>query len=430
MKRLTSFLLLICRGTIAGAFWVATRLSWRVEVHGRDDDSGASRTYVGMAHKRDLDPLMLLPTLIFRHSWRRLRGELQFALRGDAFEPGYLGRIVPQPYWLSRLLRVLSLGAVLRWLGAHSTEALVRPAEIWLREVLRYGGDQPAGETLSPSFLTELALASGETREQIASAPLSRLLSWRYHRVLPRFYGTDILAATVRRPLQQRMVAQIKGELAALDDWLWQGGSLYGSPEGQLSPDGRLSPVSAGFHRIMRAAPGDTRVVPVALMYDFMTAQRPRVFIDFAPPLLNVPQLAPGNLDTALRSAWLTAARFTCTQLASGFLKQVGQQADVTFTLDDLACHIHIQAKKLASEGRHVDARLLDRNGARKRARGYLGYAARHKLVRPNANHTYTPTVAEPPLNLRLREVGYDLAPLTYACNELKDLLGLAWLEA
>lgn len=424
MKWLTSFLLLICRGTIAGAFWIATRLSWKVEVHGRSFDSGVRRSYIGMAHKRDLDPLMLLPTLIFRHSWRRLRGELQFALRGDAFEPGYLGRLVLQPYWLSRLLRVLSLGAVLRWLGAHSTEALVRPAEVWLREALRYRGDRPASEALASPFLAEMAEASGETQEQVASAPLSRLLSWRYHRVLPRFYSTEILAAAMRRPLQQRVVTQIKHELAALDDWLWQGGSLYGSPEGQLSPDGRLSPISAGFHRIMRAAPQDTRIVPVALVYDFMTTQRPRVFIDFAPPLLQAPQLAPGDLDAALRSAWLAAARFTCTQLASGFLKQVGQQESVTFTLDDLACHIHVQAKKLMSEGRHVDARLLDRNGARKRAKCYLAYAARHKLVRPNTNHTYTPTTEEPPLNLRLREVGYDLAPLTYACNELKDLLG------
>lgn len=424
MKWLTSFLLLICRGTIAGAFWIATRLSWKVEVHGRNFDSGARRSYIAMAHKRDLDPLMLLPTLIFRRSWRRLRGELQFALRGDAFEPGYLGRLVQQPYWLSRLLRVLSLGAVLRWLGAHSTDALVRPVEVWLREALRYGGDRPASEALSPSLLAELAEASGETSEQVASAPLSRLLSWRYHRVLPRFYSAEILAAALRRPLQQRVVAQIKHELAALDDCLWQGGSLYGSPEGQLSPDGRLSPISAGFHRIIRAAPQEMRVVPVALMYDFMTTQRKRVFIDFAPPLLQVPQLAPGDLDAALRSAWLAAARVTCTQLASGFLKQVGQQEGVTFTLDDLARHIHVQAKRLMSEGRHVDARLLDRDGARKRAKGYLAYAARHKLVRPNANHTYTPTTEEPPLNLRLREVGYDLAPLTYACNELKELLG------
>ncbi len=426
MKWLTSFLLLICRGTIAGAFWIATRLSWKVEVHGRSFDSGARRSYIGMAHKRDLDPLMLLPTLIFRQSWRRLRGELQFALRGDAFEPGYLGRLVLQPYWLSRLLRVLSLGAVLRWLGAHSTDALVRPAEVWLREALRYGGDRPASEALAPPFLAELAEASGETREQVASAPLPRLLSWRYHLVLPRFYGTEILAAAMRRPLQQRMVTQIKHELATLDDRLWEGCSLYGSPEGQLSPDGRLSPISAGFHRIMRAAPQDTRIVPVALVYDFMTTQRPRVFIDFAPPLLQAPQLAPGDLDAALRSAWLTAARFTCTQLASGFLKQIGQQEGVTFTLDDLACHIHVQAKKLASEDRHVDARLLDRNGARKRARGYLAYATHHKLVRLNNDLTYTPTTEEPPLKLRLREVGYDLAPLTYACNELKELLELA----
>ncbi len=423
MKQLSSVWLLICRGTIAGAFWIATRLSWEVKVHGKHYDSGASHTYLGMAHKRDLDPLMLLPTLIFHHTWRRLRGELRFALRGDAFSPGYLGRIVMQPRWLSRLLRVLSIGKVLRWLGAYSVEALMRPAEEWIREALRYGGNRAAGDTLALSFLSDLANISGETQEQIAASPLSHLLSWRYHSVLQHFYSAEVLIGDVRRPLQQLTVVQIKDELADLDAWLWQGGSLYGSPEGQLSPVGKLGPINGGFHRVMRSAPPDTCVVPIVQMYDFMTTQRPRVFIDFAPPIQNAPLLSPAQLDEALRAAWRHSARFTCTQLASGFLMRVGQETDAKFTVDDLADYIHIQAKKLSFDGRHVDAHLLKRQGARKRASGYLAYAARHSLVRLNKDRTYMPTIAEPPLHLRVREVGYDLAPLTYACNELEDLL-------
>jgi hypothetical protein len=423
MKQIESLLLMICRAVIAGAFWVATRLGDEVKVAGRQHDTGARRTYLGMAHKRDLDPMVLLPTLVFHHGWRRLRGELRFALRGDAFSPGYLGRMVMQPRWLSRLLRVLAIGPVLRWLGAYSAEALLRPGEEWLREALHRGGDRPAGEVVAPFLLEELAQASGASYEQIAAHRLSHLLSWQYHAPLQHFYGAEALIGVARRPIQQRHVARIKNELAGLDEWLWHGGSLYSSPEGHLSPDGKISPINSAFHRLMRAAPPDTRVVPIVLIYDFMTTQRLRIFVDFAPAIEHAPTFSLDELDAALRTSWLQRARFTCTQLASGFLKQASQEGLSSFTLDDLAKSIHVQANRLASEGRHVDARLLDLRGARKRAKGFLAYAAHRSLVRRGERGAYITTVAEQPMQLRPREVGYDQAPLTYACNELEDML-------
>src|SRR5205085_5744492 len=146
-------------------------------------------------------------------------------LRGDAFTRGYLGRIVMQPRWLSRVLRLLAIGPALRWLGTDSAEALVRPAEEWIREALQSGGDRPASEVIAPFLLQALAEESGESYEQIAGHRLSHLLSWRYHAPLQNFYGAEALIGDVRRPIQHRHVARIKSELAGLDDWLWRGGS-------------------------------------------------------------------------------------------------------------------------------------------------------------------------------------------------------------
>ena len=423
-KQIVSFLLLISRTVIASAFWLATRLTNEIRISGRQYDTGEPRTYLGMAHKRDLDPLVLLPTFLFHHGWRRLRGELRFALRGDAFSRGYLGRIVMRPRWLSRLLRLLAIGPALRWLGTDPAEALLRPAEVWLREALQSEGDRQASEVIAPFLLEALAQASGEAYEQIASYRLSHLLSWKYHVPLQDFYGAEALIGDVRRPIEQRNVARIKSELAGLDEWLWRGGSIYGSPEGHLSPDGKLSPINSALHRLMRAAPPDTRIVPIVLIYDFMTTQRLRIFVDFAPAIEHAPACATGQLDAALHNSWIQHARFTCTQLAGGFLFQAHLSGLSSFTLDDLAKNIHVQANRLAWEGRHVDAHLLDLRGARKRAKGFIGYAERHGLVRRGDHGEYTPTVAEPPMRLRPSEVGYDLAPLTYACNELGDMLG------
>ena len=136
MKRFGSMLIAVSRAIIASAFWIATRLAYHVEIHGLNYDTRTSRTYLAMSHKRDLDPIVLVPTIVFHRGWRGLAGNVHFALRGDAFAPGYLARIVMHPRWLSFLLRFLSIGPVLCWLGVHPTDSLLRPAEEWIREVI------------------------------------------------------------------------------------------------------------------------------------------------------------------------------------------------------------------------------------------------------------------------------------------------------
>src|SRR5207302_616144 len=158
MRHLQSLLVAVCRAIIASAFWIATRLSFHVEIHGLEyDDTGPpgreAHTYFGMAHKRDLDPIVLIPTLIFHRGWHGVAGGVRFALRADGFSPGYLARIVMQPRWISRLLRLLSIGSALRWLGTYPTEALLRPTEEWIRELLYVEGDVPAGEVLAPAVI-------------------------------------------------------------------------------------------------------------------------------------------------------------------------------------------------------------------------------------------------------------------------------------
>lgn len=425
MKRLESTLIALSRATIASAFWIATRLAHDIQVHGLEYDTRTPRTYLGMSHKRDLDPIILLPTIVFHRGWRGLAGNIHFALRGDAFSPGYLARITMRPRWFSHLVRPLSLGTALHWLGTHPTDALLRPAEEWIRELMDTGENGLVGDELAPFFIEEVAQASGEGYEQIAAYRLSSLLAWRYQEVLQHYYGPELLIGPDRRPLERRAVARIKGYLVDLAEWLWQGGSLYGSPEGQLSPDGRLSPINSGLHRMLRAGPPDTRIVPIFLIYDFMTVQRPRVFIDFAPAIENAPELPADELDNQLRAAWLHSARFTCTQLASGFLMQALRIGQPSFTQHDLADYVCKQAAALHAAGRHVDEQLLDPRKAHKRVAGYLEYAARHHLVRRDG-HTWIPTAVETPIKVRPREVGYDQFPLMYAWNELQEMLSIS----
>ncbi len=426
MTRLNAMLIAASRATIAGAFWVATRLSNRVKVYGLEYDTGAARTYLAMSHKRDLDPIVLVPGIIFHRGWHALAGDVHFALRGDAFSPGYLARMVMHPRWLSYLLRWLSIGPVLRWLGTFPADSLQQPLEEWIRQVIETGNDGEhmlVGDVLTRPIIEELAAASRKSYEDIASLQLAHLLKWRYQKILQHVYGSEILVGSARHPVQKRNVARIKEHLADLDAWIWSGGSLFASAEGQLSPMGLLSPVNGGVHRLMRVAPPETSIVPIFLIYDFMTTGRLRIFIDLAPPIERASMLSAAELNEQMRLRWLAAARFTSTQLASGYLAQASYAGLSSFTTDDLANTIHAQAKTLATSGRHVDPRLLDRRGARKRARSFLAYAARHGLVRRGRKHTWVPTANETPITLRQGEVGYSHVPLTYALNELHEML-------
>lgn len=418
------------RAVVIGGFVVLPRIFWAVEVHGLEHDHRWRSSYLAMNHKRDLDSVMPMAAVVRHRGWRAITGDVRFGMRADGFAPGFLARVVPRPRWLAWLLHPFSVGWILRQAGTYPLEGpSTRPAEMWIRDARRVYGNVRAGEILTPDYLRALAAGGGRSPEAVAALRLSRVLGWRYQDVRRRYAGPEICLPLVRRTLERRLAATVRRELADMDAWLARGGSLYGAPEGRLSPDGRIGRVSAGSHRLLRDGPAATRVVPIAIVYDFMITGRPRVFVDVAPPLAGGVALARTELDARLRAAWLSAARFTCTQLASGFLVRAAASVAPTFTLDDLAASVRDEAVRLARAGRHVDARLLDPHTARGRCARYLRFAARRGLVRHTMRGVWAPVVGDLDLAPASGEVGYDRWPLAYAWNELQDMLAAGGLR-
>jgi hypothetical protein len=361
--------------------------------------------------------------VVLHRGWKALVGDVRFAMRGDGFTTGFLARIVSHPAWLTWLLRPLSVGPLLRWLGTYPTDGLLRPAEEWIREALQIAGDVQANAMLSPAFIQDVLHATHLPLQQINDLPLSHLLQWRYHAALQRFYGPEMLLRSKRRQIERHIVERIHTQINEIVAYLWQDGSIFGSPEGRLSPDGHLSSIHAGFHRIVRLSPSDLCVLPVVLIYDFMTRGRARIFVDFAPAIEHAPALPQQVLDEQLHRAWLQHAHFTCTQLASGFLMERQRSSALQFTLQDLAQAVHQQASTLTAAGRQVDPRLLRPAGAASRARSYLAYIERHGLVRRCSPENWCITFDSLVIEVGPREVAYNDVPLLYAYNELQDLL-------
>lgn len=413
------------RLAVAGLFATIPRARYDIEVRGLEFDPDLPRTYYILAHKRDLDSIAPLPALLGHRGWRALAHDVRFTMREDAYLPGFLGRVVERPRALCWALRQVPLAPVLRLLGIEPMHGLrYRHPQAWFYEWLQAAGDVPMGEVLAPAYVARVAHATHDDPVVLARQPISRLVTWRYQLALGPECGLEIFFGRARRAMQRRTAAAVRDELATQAAWLASGGSLLGAPEGRLSADGALGPIGAGLHRLLRQAPADTRVVPVYVMYDFMTTRRTRIMVDVAPSINDGGALSRRALDTAIRTGWLRAARFTCTQLASGELAARAATGQ-PFTTTALASAIRAQAIALAQAGRHVDTCLLDARAVHTRVRAYLAYAARRHLVRHLARDTWLPRASADSREAHGTVPAYARVPLAYALCELDDLLSL-----
>ncbi|MBO0790775.1 MAG: hypothetical protein J2P36_07475, partial [Ktedonobacteraceae bacterium] len=224
MRHIRAILVVLGRLVLAVTFWGAVRLFFAVRVYSLQHAAVSQNCYFAMAHKRDVDPIIEIPFVLARRGWRALAGEVRFVLRGDAFWPGFLARLVQRPRWLTWLARPLNLGPLLHALGVRPLESLqLRPAEQWIRDWLRVGDDRPAGEVLVPSFLQRIAAQCGEDVQILRQQQLSHLLSWRYQRSLQKLYHADLFVEPVRRRVKQEVLRLLQQQLADLKAWMMHG---------------------------------------------------------------------------------------------------------------------------------------------------------------------------------------------------------------
>ncbi len=424
LKRAVFIVTTSSRLAVGLIIFVSASIVCRIHLHGLENARRNRVAYMAISHKRDLDAFGPVLPVLWARGWRAVVRDVRFAMRGDAFTRAFLSRMVLHPRWLSWLLRPLSVGVLLRGIGLYPLYDLRhRPAEIWVREHLENEGDGLVHLTLSAEFIKYLAAASEVDLLEMRQQTLSSLLSWRYHTPMQINWGSEIFIGAARRHAEQRVIVRARRELDDVALWLHNGGSLYGSPEGKLSADGKVSRISSGFHRVLRGAPDDTALIPIAIMYDFMTTNRLHMFVEVLPDIPDAMSLTRASLDHALQTAWLQGMRFTCTQLASGFLVKTAGTQPAAFTMDELVEAVVGQATELAAGGRLVDGRLLQPRSARKLVASYLRFAERRNLIVPSGRASWTVKYQAEVIDVRPGEVGYPFAPLTYAWNELQEML-------
>lgn len=192
-------------------------------------------TLVVANHNQDLEGMVLPATLFLGGPWFH---PVYSAGSRRLFEPYFLWERAPK--WLRWLVGWLPLGGILRSLGVLPIENQPRrrPLASLLHDLFREHGDLPLSSVMTAEGLAELA---GATGGDLGDARLSDV--WRRARLRKigrREVSYRALVPGRREELRALTRRAVVAQFERLREVLAGGGTLYLTPEGMMSPDGRL----------------------------------------------------------------------------------------------------------------------------------------------------------------------------------------------
>lgn len=344
-------------------------LGYRLQVWGRLP-ARRGATLVISNHGHDLEG-MVVPQVLYRFG--PLGRPVYSAGSERIFEPGFLGTRAPKPF--GRMLASASVGRIVWLLGVRPIENMprLRPFVSFAYETYRRHGNLPLAEVFTPGALASL----------LPVTVRGRRLTLRdvWHRRLFECAQTMLPLSALREPYRSEVRSSVRGrieaEIARLAEILRGGGTLYLTPEGRYTDDGRLARFRAAYALLRPLA---EQVYLAAVSYDPFLPGRMRMLLQFVP--------APADGD--LRPALLAARPVTVSQVVAWEL----MAQDGPRTLEEIEEAALAAAVALPSEAlRSPDLRAIPRRSVRRALRQMvsLGY-----LVPQGASYKLAPDRRDP----------------------------------
>jgi|DewCreStandDraft_3_1066083.scaffolds.fasta_scaffold00926_4 1-acyl-sn-glycerol-3-phosphate acyltransferase len=395
---------------LGATFFLGVRILLEVRVEGLWHYQHNPSTLIIVNHKRDLDVLVVAPTLYFSRGLLRPGRPLTFAAREDLFLPGFLGAYLEGPPWARRLLARLDLKPVLRRLRAAPIRRFPeRTLREILFEILEVEGDLPLGACLDEKACS----VHGLDPQTPLSAVVARVdLPWLHQPA-----SLNLLREPLRGVLRSRQPLLVESQLAYFCKVLEEGGVVYLAPEGVLSSDGRMGRLRGGLHYLLEHVQG-VQALPVALSYDFLTTGRMGVFVAIGPPRTDLAYLPRPQRTREVRRLLAGLITITFSQIAGWVmvkLLEAGIEEVDAIVLEETVRH---RAHLLGVQGRRVDRRLLEEEWFQRRWRRFLTFGQRRGVLRISKGRVF--------LNRQAILQGghtYRENPIRYAANELESTL-------
>lgn len=380
MARIIRLLSAATHTVATAAFFVYSRLAFRVKVEGLENFTRRPATVILINHKRDADGGVISTALCTGKGLLTTNLRINYAVRDDAFRRGFLAKYVMAgaPDWLRRPLRYVNVGPIIKLFRCHPVLFLPqRTVGDTLVDLKEAKSCRALEEVLRPDFLARLN--GGYVRNgRSAASDVFRWPLWRSLQDLwsPRFYqrpALEELAGTLKAKLQQHM--------NALSGLLRQGETLFIAPEGEVSGSGSMGKLHYGTHKIMCHAGVETRLLPVFVTYDFMTTGRTTAFIGVGKEIEGVASLHARDFASLVSERLRSLGTITLGNLACAFLSRANGQAEGSMPLEELRNRLFALAGDLAGHGRCIDPRLLRRKSFERRFAAFVSFCRQKGLV-------------------------------------------------
>lgn len=217
-----------------------TRLRYRIRIIGRLPRPRPS-TLVIANHGHDLDGMVIPATLYLRGPWDR---PVYSVGSERLFEPGFLGERLGRG--VGALLAPLSLARLLRLLGVVPLENTprTRPLGSLAYEILRRHGPVRVAEAFEAGMLEALGLPPAA-----ADRPLTWLFSPRAFAAARRPCPLRAVREPYRSEIRAATRERVDRELAEVARLLDEGQTVYLTPEGAMTRDGRLGRIRYAIER-------------------------------------------------------------------------------------------------------------------------------------------------------------------------------------
>ncbi|HPC18143.1 MAG TPA: hypothetical protein P5318_17085 [Candidatus Hydrogenedentes bacterium] len=372
----------VLRVLLYAGFWTTARIMFCVRVMGRAQLANRPGAVYIALHKRDSDGVVALGTVYWLCRGRGAISRSVVMCGEHVYLPGFIaGYAVRRPRWLSFLLFPVRVGGLMRGMG-WLPMALARRRFLMahLLDAIEDGGNKPLGEILAEDVETVVPGASAQT-------PIAELLRWPYRDALFTLRETSIFMPDVAERLWERHRARLAECLERFVAVLDSGGCVFMSPEGILSPDGRMGRIRSGLFQLLQGASCDTVMQFIAMTYDFTTTGRPAVFVHVGPPVHGAKAWSQEELSRWVRETARQLTAITVGYLAAVEFRTAARSGNSDISTSELAEHIRHAARRHAADGFTVDPRLLDPRSFQRRWRKFLRYCERRGMLDAEKRH-------------------------------------------
>jgi MFS family permease len=304
-------------------------LAYRVRGWGRIPRRRGA-TLIVANHQHDLESMAIISTTMVRHgSWRH---PIFTASSRRMYEPGFMALRLP---WLRPLLRRVNAGPLFMVFGMLPIEN-----ELNSREIARFAW--AVQQRHGPLLLSDIF--DQRVAERFAARTKSSDL-WGQKYFLPsrEIVKVTALREPYRREILEETRASIGQDLARLEDIVRRGGTVYLTPEGKYSIDGRMRPMRGLVERLAPLA----TIYLAGVSYDpFVSERFSMLYRIVRSPVVS---LETGRIDESPMKKTLAAIRPVVTsQLLGAWLasSDLGNGA-VAFTAEDACAAVETRMANL-----------------------------------------------------------------------------------